>query len=238
MQDWLDNWQPRGTPCGPLSSRACKAHLNSARFAGVRVPRVDERRVARPRPTPPGPASSPASWITRGKEHPTARLSGPGAGQVWHRVQELGSRARKRLVRLVRIATLDPFQGQQERHRLACSKDATSVLDAFHIVTLAGGDAQVRCAVASSRTRPVTVGAQAIPSTTSGFSCAPRVIGSRSVNKNDSVRPSRQMRHTMSVAVAYHCAQHVRDVFHQATPTHSRRLTKTPHQAPTNVSHP
>ena len=25
LQDWLDNWQPRGTPCGPLSSRACKA---------------------------------------------------------------------------------------------------------------------------------------------------------------------------------------------------------------------
>ena len=38
----------------------------------------------------------------------------------------------------VRIATLDPFQGQQERHRLACSQDATSVLDAFHIVKLAG----------------------------------------------------------------------------------------------------
>ena len=31
-----------------------------------------------------------------------------------------------------------PFQGQQERHRLACSQDATSVLDAFHIVKLAG----------------------------------------------------------------------------------------------------
>ena len=51
----------------------------------------------------------------------------------------------------------------------------------------------VRCAVASSKTRPVTAGAQVIPSTTSGFSCAPGVIGSRSVNKNDSVRPSRQM---------------------------------------------
>ena len=24
---WLDNWQPRGTPCGPTSSRACKPHL-------------------------------------------------------------------------------------------------------------------------------------------------------------------------------------------------------------------
>ena len=24
---WLGNWQPRGIPCGPISSRACKPHL-------------------------------------------------------------------------------------------------------------------------------------------------------------------------------------------------------------------
>ena len=50
------------------------------------------------------------------------------------------------------------------------------------------------------------------------------MIGSRSVNKNDSAQPSRQMRRTTSVEVAYHCAQHVRDVFHQATPAHGRHL--------------
>ena len=27
MQDWLYNWQLRGIPCGPISSRACKPHL-------------------------------------------------------------------------------------------------------------------------------------------------------------------------------------------------------------------
>ena len=27
LQDWLDNWQPRGTPFGPISSRVCKPHL-------------------------------------------------------------------------------------------------------------------------------------------------------------------------------------------------------------------
>ena len=27
LQDWLDNWQLRGTPCGPISSRVCKPHL-------------------------------------------------------------------------------------------------------------------------------------------------------------------------------------------------------------------
>lgn len=53
---------------------------------------------------------------------------------------------------------------------------------------------QVRCVAASSKTRPVTAGARAIPSIRSAIFCAPRVIGSRSVNKNDSVRPSRQMR--------------------------------------------
>ena len=38
------------------------------------------------------------------------------------------------------------------------------------------------------------VGARVIPSTKSGFFCAPCVIGSRSVNKNASVRRSRRMR--------------------------------------------
>ena len=57
-----------------------------ARFAGVRVLGVDERRVASPGPTPTGAhVSSPASWTTRGKDHRTARLSGPGPRKVWHR---------------------------------------------------------------------------------------------------------------------------------------------------------
>ena len=103
-------------------------------------------------------------------------------------------------------------------------QDATSVLDAFHIVTLAGdapGEIRRRVQQDTTGHRGCKGG---IPSTTSGFSCAPRVIGSQSVNKNDSVRPSRQMRHTISVEVAYHCAQQVRDVFHQDTPAHGRRL--------------
>ena len=32
------------------------------------------------------------------------------------------------------------------------------------------------------------------------------------------------MRHTSGVEVGYRCAQHVRDVFHQATPAQGRRL--------------
>ena len=40
---WLDNWQLRGIPCGPISSRVCKPHLITLPvFAGVRVLGVDE----------------------------------------------------------------------------------------------------------------------------------------------------------------------------------------------------
>ena len=98
----------------------------------------------------------------------------------------------------------------------ACSMPFTS---SSSLATL-----QVRCVAASSKTPWVTADARAIPSIKSGFFCAPAVIGSRSVNENDSVRPSWQMRHTISVEVAYHCAQQVRDVFHQATPAQGRRL--------------
>ncbi len=94
----------------------------------------------------------------------------------------------------VRIATLDPFQGQQERHRLACSQDATSVLDAFHIVKLAG-DAldEVRRRVQQDTTGhrrrkgdPLYPGPQSFERLTRA--------GSPHVNKNDSERPSWQMR--------------------------------------------
>ena len=52
----------------------------------------------------------------------------------------------------------------------------------------------MRCVAASSKTPWVTADARVIPSIKSGFFCAPHVIGSRSVKRNDSVRPSRQMR--------------------------------------------
>ena len=82
---------------------------------------------------------------------------------------------------------------------------------------------QVRCDAASSKTPWVTADAQAIPSTKSGFFCTPHVIGSRSVNKNDSERPSRQMRRT-SVSKSPTFTEQVREVFHQDTPAQGRRL--------------
>ena len=97
-QDWLDNWQPRGIPCGPISSRVCKPHLNPARFAGVRVLGVDEHVWHHQDRRRRGPRELTGIVdLTRGEDHPTARLSGPGPGKVWHRVQELARRARRRL---------------------------------------------------------------------------------------------------------------------------------------------
>ena len=61
------------------------------------------------------------------------------------------------------------------------------------------------------------------PSIKSGFFCAPRVIGSRSANKNASVKHSQQMRHT-SVSKSPTLTGQVREVFHQATPAQGRRL--------------
>ena len=81
----------------------------------------------------------------------------------------------------------------------------------------------MRYVVASSKTRPVTADARGIPSIKSGFFCAPRVIGSRSANKNDSVRPSRQMRR-ISVLKSPTFTGQVREVFHQDTPAQGRRL--------------
>ena len=82
---------------------------------------------------------------------------------------------------------------------------------------------QVRCVAASSKTRPVTAGARANPSTKSAILCAPRATGPPRVNKNASVRPSRQMRR-ISVSTSPTFTGQVRDVFHQATPAHGQHL--------------
>ena len=72
---WLDNWQLRGIPCGPISSRVCEPHLMTlpvlrgfgcwGLMRGVWHHQDRRRR---------GPVSSLASWTTRGEDHPTARL--------------------------------------------------------------------------------------------------------------------------------------------------------------------
>ena len=62
----------------------------------------------------------------------------------------------------VRIATLDPFQGQQERHCLACPKTQPACQAPF---TSSNSPVmpQVRYAVASSKTHWATVDARGSP---------------------------------------------------------------------------
>ena len=62
-----------------------------------------------------------------------------------------------------------------------------------------------------------------IPSTKSGFFCAPHAAGSPHANKNASERPSWQMRR-ISVSKSPTFTGQVREVFHQDTPTQGRRL--------------
>jgi len=63
-----------------------------------------------------------------------------------------------------------------------------------------------------------------IPSTKSGFFCAPhtRKLTPRQQERLRAAFTADEAH--ISVEVAYHCAQQVRDVFHQDTPTQGRRL--------------
>ena len=111
----------------------------------------------------------------------------------------------------------------------ACSTPFTS---SSSLATLS-----MRCVAASSKTPWVTAGTRVIPSTKSGFSCAPRATDSPRANKNASAQPSRQMRHNQ-------CRSRL-----PLRPASPRRLPsrhtrprptpgRTPHPAPTNLPHP
>ena len=114
MQDWLDNWQPRGTLFGPISSRVCKPHLMTPpashgfrHWGSMRgVWHHHDRRRRGPREL------TGIVDLTRGKDHPTPPLLDlvPGrSGTVYKNwLAERGKDFRAG----VRIATLDPFQGQ------------------------------------------------------------------------------------------------------------------------------
>ena len=224
MQDWLGNWQLRGIPCGPISSRLSQAASDDpARFAGVRVLGVDEHVWHHQDRRRRGPRELTGIVdLTRGKDHPTARLLDlmPGrSGTVYKNGAERGKDFRTG----VRIATLDPFQGLQECHCLACSKDATSVLDAFHIVTLAGDvPGEVR-----RRVQQETLGHRG----RKGEPLYQIRNLLRACRDRLTKRQQERLRAAftadeahISVEVAYHCAQQVREVFHQATPAQGRRL--------------
>ena len=116
---WLDNWQLRGIPCGPISSCVCEPHLMTLPvFAGVRVLGVDEHVWHHQDRRRRGPRELTGIVdLTRGEDHPTARLLDlvPGRSGTVHEnwLEERGEDFRSG----IQIATVDPFQGQQERHR-------------------------------------------------------------------------------------------------------------------------
>lgn len=99
-------------------------------------------------------------------------LGGPSPGKVRRRVQELAAESGEYFRAGVRIGGWIPFQGQHERHCLACSKMPPACWMPF-TSSHSPAQRQVRYAVASGKKRWVTAGAQAIPSTKSGFSSAP-----------------------------------------------------------------
>lgn len=159
-----------------------------------------------------------------GGSHPTARLLDlvPGRSGKAYRdwLDERGDEFRKR----VEIATLDLFQGYKnaidDQH-----EDATCVLDAFHIVKLAGAAVNdVR-----RRIQQETLGHR-------GRKGDP-LYGIRHVLRAGRQRlsPRQQTRLASALAahpdhvaveVAYHCAQDLRDVFHQPTPARGRQLAE------------
>ena len=131
--------------------------------------------------------------LTRGKDHPTARLLDlvPGrSGTVYKNwLAERGQ---------------DLCAGCESRHWIP-SRDSKNPIarpaprtQPARVAPVPSSSSPViplmRYAVASSKTRRVTAGARVIPSIKSGFSCAPHAASSPLANKNDPMRPSRQMR--------------------------------------------
>ena len=160
--------------------------------------------------------------LTRGKDHPTARLLDliPGrSGTVYKNwLAERGEQFRSG----IQIATLDPFQGYKNAIDDQL-QDATSVLDAFHIVKLAA-DAldEVR-----RRVQLDTTGHRG----RTGDPLYQIRLLLRASHDRLTKRQQERLRAAftaheahISVEVAYHCAQQVREVFHQPTPAQGRRL--------------
>ena len=195
-----------------------------ARFAGVRVLGVDEHVWHHQDRHRRGPRELTGIVdLTRGKDHPTARLSGSGPRQVWHRVQELARRAWRRLP--LRYPDRDAGSPSRDSKNAIDDQlqDATSVLDAFHIVKLAG-DAldEVRRRVQQDTTGHRGRKGDPLYQIRNLLRASRDRLTKRQQERLREAFTADEAH--ISVEVAYHCAQQVRDVFHQATPAQGRRL--------------
>ena len=194
-----------------------------ARFAGVQVLGVDEHVWHHQDRRRRGPRELTGIVdLTRGEDHPTARLLDlvPGrSGTVYKNwLEERGEDFRSG----IQIATLDPFQGYKNAIDDQL-QDATSVLDAFHIVKLAG-DAldEVRRRVQQDTTGHRGRKGDPLYQIRNLLRASRHRLTPRQQERLREAFTAEEAH--ISVEVAYHCAQQVRDVFHQDTPTQGRRL--------------
>ena len=194
-----------------------------ARFAGVRVLGVDEHVWHHQDRRRRGPRELTGIVdLTRGKDHPTARLLVAWSQAGLAPCTRTGSKsAAKTSVRGCESRRWIPSRDIRTPSTINSKTPPASWTPFASSSSLA--TLQVRYAAASSKTRPVTVDARGIPSIKSGFFCEPHAAGSPHVKRNASVRPSWQMRHT-SVSKSPTFTGQVRDVFHQDTPAQGRRL--------------
>ena len=182
--------------------------------------------MAPPGPTPTGPRELTGIVdLTRGKDHPTARLLDliPGRSGTVHEnwLAERGEDFRAG----VRIATLDPLPGTARTPSLGLLHGHNQRARRLLHRHARRQRPRLRYAAASSKTPWVTADAKVTPSTWFVIFCAPHT-------RKLTPRQQERLREAfvadeahISVEVAYHYAQQVRDVFHQDTPAQGRRLT-------------
>ena len=216
---WPDNSAPRGTPCGPISSRVCKPHLMTPLVSQAcgcwgltrGVWHHQDRRRRGPREL------TGIVDLTCGKDHPTAHSLDlvPGrSGTVYKNwLEERGEDFRSG----IQIAILDPLPGTARTPSPINSKtppaSSTPFTSSSSLAT-----PLMRCAAASSKTPWVTADARAIPSTKSAISCAPHT-------RRLTPRQQERLRETftadeahISVEVAYQPTGQVCDALHEDTP--------------------
>jgi len=193
------------------------------RFTGVQVLGVDEHVWHHQDRRRRGPRELTGIVdLTRGKDHPTARLLDliPGrSGTVYKNwLAERGEQFRSG----IQIATLDPFQGYKNAIDDQL-QDATSVLDAFHIVKLAADALDEVC----RHVQQDTLGHRG----RKGDPLYQIRLLLRASRRRLTPRQKESLREALvadeahiSVEVAYLLTQQVREVFHQATPGQGRRL--------------
>ena len=122
----------------------------------------------------------------------------------------------------IQIATLDPFQGYKNAIDDQL-QDATSVLDAFHIVKLAGdAPGEVRRRVQQDTTGHRGRKGDPLYQIRNLLRASRDRLTKRQQERLREAFTADEAH--ISVEVAYHCAQQVRDVFHQDTPAQGRRL--------------